>query len=108
MRGLDRIIMESIAAGSESMSAAVSRGWSYSQILDGVARLQTLGLVVRTEGQLVLSTRGQAALEAAKRMTFPKPRISTRVERLPSSAVYVPSEAALEEIRESVSTARQG
>lgn len=107
MKGLDRIIMESIAGGSDSMSPAVARGWSYSQILDGVARLQAAGLVMRTDGRLALSTGGRAALAAAQKTTFPRPRISTRVERLPQGAVYVPSEAALGEIRESVSTTRE-
>lgn len=104
MKSLDRLILQSVATDAGSMSAAVAKGWSYSQILDGVARLQSVGLMSRIDGKLHLTATGRAALEAADQRTFPRARISTRVERLRPTSVYVPSEAALVEIRESVST----
>lgn len=104
MKSLDRLILQSVATEAGSMSAVVAKGWSYSQILDGVARLQTVGLMSRVDGKLNLTSTGKAALEAAGKMTFPRARVSTRVERLRPTSVYVPSEAALVEIRESVST----
>lgn len=88
-----------------SFAEVLADGWTYTQVLDEVARLQLAGLLERREGLIYLTDAGRSALEERKRTKLPRARREVRLEDEPGVGVYLPKVTSLQAIEDAISTA---
>lgn len=104
-RSLRTSILSLAERRNGSFADALSDGWTYTQVLDEIARLQLAGLIDREGGYVALSPQGVEALAKLRRRTFPKARREVRLEPGRSIGLYIPPVTSLGPIMTAVSTA---
>lgn len=104
-RSLRAAILSLAERRNASFADALSDGWTYTQVLDELARLQLAGLIDRKEGYVSLSARGVEALEKLRHRTLPRARREVRLEDGRGIGLYIPPVTSLGPIMTAVSTA---